>query len=908
MKKIRANFIDLKNRFLERFNKNKFKRILEILIVVIYFAFALLLPTTSYTRFHLIPFFVAGLMVALMLMWLIFYGKIYLDYPTIMMFLFLIFNVFSWMINGFKTFNQTVVILPFLFLFVYQYLKNTKIIKTFAYITFLGYLFFAVVFSIYYAKELIALDFLRLGDAFGNVNGIGSFFATGFAFSLYYGIIKKRYHNLLFSVLLLFLSGTTGSKTAILMVVVSLIVVIIVKFGLKKWYITISIIVGFTILGLIILNIPAFSFLQGRITKMFQVFLGIEGSNVDGSTVTRLNMVYEGIYGFLQKPIFGWGHQGFRNDISSFRTYSHNNYIDLLSNYGLLGFLTFESIIFIPLFKYIARKKNIEDKDNNETKKLVALMIILSVFIFLEQFTGVQSTTKEDYIFLILISVISTECYQKNHKTAVYIPLATRSLFYKVKFLKIEEPEICESELQIFSIKNIFAIFKEKFASNKKHFLETMSSIKNPDNKILVFKRKNKKVKIQEIEVSPSVITSKQISKKEMILNSAFVIFLSIQGTLAFSFSFYNSKPDLLNSAIEIANKQQIKNIDPYVSFLDININGNYSAALLKQGEEKEEFKTLNPYIKLAAHSFLYDGKSFDLVGVTAKNLGSNGPLLEGMDLPIVFKDYSLEPYNGADYAVMITSKTALSLLNSEVTDVSNLIGKTFVDLNSKSYSINNIIYNEDFLTPTNANISEYNDKLTLLSNHLIKLNGDYIFYITTPIDLLPTFEYSFAYYPEGQELIDYVNKSYENYGADKNGDNFLKFTVLDEKGEYVLSENYSNINVIYMTYGQNSNQIYQILLTIISVVLYAISFAIIFDVSRKYKNSGFLYIALAIALLLSFLPLIFIRLFSGLLQIHVLSNNATFIYLIVFFLSLFLLLLIQKIISKIKIKKNGTK
>ena len=172
----------------------------------------------------------------------------------------------------------------------------------------------------------------------------------------------------------------------------------------------------------------------------------------------------------------------------------------------------------------------------------------------------------------------------------------------------------------------------------------------------------------------------------------------------------------------------------------------------------------------------------------------------------------------------------------------------------------------------------------------------------------LKTFKYSFAYYPEGQELIDYINKNYKNYGANDNKDKILEFTVLNENGEYVFSENYSNINAVYITYGYGTNETYQILLTIISVIIYIINFAIVFDVSRKHRKSGFLYIALLISLVLSFLPLILIRLFSSTLQIHVLANNAAFVYSAIYISSLLILLLVQGIIHRIRMKKNETK
>lgn len=465
---------------------------------------------------------------------------------------------------------------------------------------------------------------------------------------------------------------------------------------------------------------------------------------------------------------------------------------------------------------------------------------------------------------------------------------------FKHQFLSIKFYE------KLFLIRQNKVVWEGRATSN----LELSSNEEKATTKI----KKLKRPKLQKSATILPAIATKKIDKKDMILNSAFVIFLSLQGTLAFSFSFYNSKPQLLNSAIEIANKEQIKNIDPYVSFLDIGTNDNYSSAILRQSEEKKEFKTLNPYIKLDTRSFSYDGKSFNPIGITAKDLTLNGSLLNGIDLSVVFKNHSLEPLNGADYAVMITSKTAISLLDGGAADISSLIGKTFVDSNSEVYSINNIICNDETSTDSDIYKNAYNSKSTLLSEHLTRFNNDYIVYITAPLDLLKTFKYSFAYYPEGQELIDYINKNYKNYGANDNKDKILEFTVLNENGEYVFSENYSNINAVYITYGYGTNETYQILLTIISVIIYIINFAIVFDVSRKHRKSGFLYIALLISLVLSFLPLILIRLFSSTLQIHVLANNAAFVYSAIYISSLLILLLVQGIIHRIRMKKNETK
>lgn len=63
---------------------------------------------------------------------------------------------------------------------------------------------------------------------------------------------------------------------------------------------------------------------------------------------TRAEMILRGVELFAESPIWGHGNEGFRV-LSGFFTYSHNNYIELLVNYGMLGSFLFY-IPFILVF------------------------------------------------------------------------------------------------------------------------------------------------------------------------------------------------------------------------------------------------------------------------------------------------------------------------------------------------------------------------------------------------------------------------------------------------------------------------------------------------------------------------------------------------------------------------------
>ncbi|WP_276353940.1 O-antigen ligase family protein [Cohnella caldifontis] len=71
----------------------------------------------------------------------------------------------------------------------------------------------------------------------------------------------------------------------------------------------------------------------------------LTGSNVvEGSLNERADMIGTGLALWERKPWFGWGTDQFRY-LSGYQTYSHNNYVELLSNNGLVGLILYYSMM-----------------------------------------------------------------------------------------------------------------------------------------------------------------------------------------------------------------------------------------------------------------------------------------------------------------------------------------------------------------------------------------------------------------------------------------------------------------------------------------------------------------------------------------------------------------------------------
>lgn len=70
------------------------------------------------------------------------------------------------------------------------------------------------------------------------------------------------------------------------------------------------------------------------------------GMAEDASGYSRMMMIKIGIELWIASPILGYGNEGFQIH-SGLGHYSHNQYIELLVNYGLLGFCAYYSVYFL---------------------------------------------------------------------------------------------------------------------------------------------------------------------------------------------------------------------------------------------------------------------------------------------------------------------------------------------------------------------------------------------------------------------------------------------------------------------------------------------------------------------------------------------------------------------------------
>lgn len=91
--------------------------------------------------------------------------------------------------------------------------------------------------------------------------------------------------------------------------------------------------------------------------KLEKFFNAAAQKGVLGAEEDRVERIIDGFKVFLNRPLFGYGYNGFANN-TRFTAYSHNDYIETLCDIGMVGFSIYYSIfLFIARFMPPAVKK-----------------------------------------------------------------------------------------------------------------------------------------------------------------------------------------------------------------------------------------------------------------------------------------------------------------------------------------------------------------------------------------------------------------------------------------------------------------------------------------------------------------------------------------------------------------------
>jgi len=372
----------------------------------------------------------------LMLIGLFFFNdsELYVKYSNISITLFLIIGIFY--IIKFNSFKLNIFLLSYLLLgilsiisIIYSVDPELSLIKSFSLVFIFAFIFilynvfkikfdieeiinYIVIAGVFFSVYLL-IDFLlnldvnfywkyRLGNNFANPNTIGLILSTIYLLSLYKYFKNKKKYYLFFLLLFLITVLFTGSRKSIGLIFLYSLLLSLLNFKLSiKKFIRYSLLTSLLITLLLFLYSNNAYFRYQVIRRFENTFNS--GSNFDReSDELRYNMLINGLHIFFDSPLYGHGADTYKHFSEIYfnrKTYSHNNYIELLVGTGLFGLFLFYLpifLVFLKLFMYI--------RISNNKLLIYTLLIYIFLNIFLLSFLTVLYYDKFTLIILTIIS------------------------------------------------------------------------------------------------------------------------------------------------------------------------------------------------------------------------------------------------------------------------------------------------------------------------------------------------------------------------------------------------------------------------------------------------------------------------------------------------------------------------
>ncbi len=254
----------------------------------------------------------------------------------------------------------------------------------------------------------------RLGESFGmNENMVALFFLIPFCFAL--TELREKKHiiiNLAAVIISCIAILLSGSKKALFAVFLFGIIFYWCKSaGITKKMKIVLISIGAVIAAYqLIMRIPLLYNIIGlRIEAMFLTFQTKSFGNTGASTAERGDMIRYAMKFFVSSPLFGHGINTFKSmygQITGHFAYAHNNYVELLADLGMVGFLLYYSLHF----KLLRRIKTMNMDLRRECAEFIA---ILGVVLF---FDIAMVTYYDTRIIMLLAIVFKETSYKQIHE------------------------------------------------------------------------------------------------------------------------------------------------------------------------------------------------------------------------------------------------------------------------------------------------------------------------------------------------------------------------------------------------------------------------------------------------------------------------------------------------------------
>lgn len=243
-------------------------------------------------------------------------------------------------------------------------------------------------------------------------NAIGSNSVSALFLIFFLKKHKLFKHYVLSALLLILTIICTGSRGAYLQLILICFLYYFICYNRKKRLtFFIPLLISFSFIYIVLRNIPIlYEHIFCRVENLFITLFS--ENEADSSTLGRMRYQEIAFKMFLRKPILGYGVDGFYSYLANNSTYkymkavySHCNYAELLSCFGLVGFFTWYWMI---AYMFTVLIKNIK---SSESKYLLVLLIALLIMDYAKINWNTHLTM---YLFVILFLLIRININEKK--------------------------------------------------------------------------------------------------------------------------------------------------------------------------------------------------------------------------------------------------------------------------------------------------------------------------------------------------------------------------------------------------------------------------------------------------------------------------------------------------------------
>ena len=210
----------------------------------------------------------------------------------------------------------------------------------------------------YYSLSTFFLK--RFGDNFAyNSNAISTLNALSALFSIYFARkCEKKILPVVTLCFFTFIIVICGSKQGMITLIMGILLTLYLKGSLQKKIGTIIIAIAVVVIvWKLIMNV---SILYEIIGYRFEGLLGLVNSATeDVSTLNRNNLLKQAFEVWVSHPVLGVGFNNFPvvQTIQSGYYYAHNNYLEILADLGVVGFLLYY-INYVRIIRFKINKNN----------------------------------------------------------------------------------------------------------------------------------------------------------------------------------------------------------------------------------------------------------------------------------------------------------------------------------------------------------------------------------------------------------------------------------------------------------------------------------------------------------------------------------------------------------------------